>query len=55
MILSCSEHVDNALDDIVDTYGEFPVLEEVTSENADKTCNFCTERPVYEIERPASD
>lgn len=42
----CLEHVELALDIIVDETGEYPVLEELPQEDRG-TCEFCDEEAAY--------
>ena len=49
MIYSCEEHVDIALDDIVDQYQTYPVLSQVPVDNSSTTCEYCEKRAVYMV------
>ncbi|WLR50834.1 CxxH/CxxC protein [Bacillus tianshenii] len=51
MIFCCKEHVDLALDDIVDESGTAPQLEEAKfEENDDKRCAYCENEAKYMVE-----
>ncbi|WP_069201874.1 CxxH/CxxC protein [Bacillus niameyensis] len=48
MVYCCKEHVELALDVIVDEYEKAPVLEEVKEEgNLSTSCEYCQNRAVY--------
>ena len=47
MIYSCEEHVDIALDDIVDEYQTFPVLSKIDVDNLSTSCEYCQNGAVY--------
>ncbi|MEH7546765.1 CxxH/CxxC protein [Neobacillus vireti] len=49
MIYSCEEHVDIALDDIVDKYQTYPVLSQVSVDNPTASCEYCEKRAVYMV------
>jgi len=46
-IYSCEEHVEIALDDIVDKYGTSPVLTKIAVDNLSTTCEYCKKAAVY--------
>ncbi|MBS4207131.1 CxxH/CxxC protein [Bacillus sp. FJAT-50079] len=48
MIYCCKEHVELALDIVVDEHETAPVLEELKSdENLSTPCEYCQNRAVY--------
>jgi len=49
MIYSCEEHVDIALDDIVDKYQTYPVLSQVSVDKPTTSCEYCEKRAVYMV------
>ncbi|WP_075983337.1 CxxH/CxxC protein [Bacillus massilinigeriensis] len=50
MIYCCEEHVDIALDTIVDEYETFPNLSKIEEENKlSTTCEYCQNPAVYVV------
>jgi len=49
LIYCCEEHVDLALDMVVDEHETFPVLEKVDVDNLSTTCEFCQNNAVYVV------
>lgn len=49
MIYSCEEHVDIALDEVVDKYFTFPVLEKLDVDNLSTSCEYCQNPAVYMV------
>ncbi|MBS4196457.1 CxxH/CxxC protein [Lederbergia citri] len=48
MIYCCKEHVELALDVIVDEYETFPILEEIKTEDGLSTpCEYCENPAAY--------
>ena len=48
MIYSCEEHIDIAIDTIVDEYETFPLMSKVSNEGElSTTCEFCRNKAVY--------
>lgn len=47
MIYCCDEHVDIAIDSIVDEYETFPILTKVDVDNLSTNCEYCQNRAVY--------
>jgi CxxH/CxxC protein (TIGR04129 family) len=47
LIYCCEEHVDLALDMVVDEYETFPVLSKVPGDNLSTGCEYCQNRAVY--------
>ncbi|WP_102273378.1 CxxH/CxxC protein [Cytobacillus massiliigabonensis] len=48
MIYSCEEHVDIAIDTVVDEYETFPQLSKVSKEQElSTTCEYCRNNAVY--------
>lgn len=47
MIYACEEHVEIALDDIVDEYLTSPVLTKIPVDNLSTTCEYCQNPAVY--------
>jgi CxxH/CxxC protein (TIGR04129 family) len=44
-IYSCKEHIEIALDDFVDEYEVFPLLEKCEN----KQCSYCQEKAEYKV------
>ena len=49
MIYCCEEHVDIALDTIVDDYETFPVLSKVDGDNLSTNCEYCQNQATYVV------
>ncbi|CRK82475.1 CxxH/CxxC protein [Neobacillus massiliamazoniensis] len=49
MIYSCEEHVDIALDEVVDKSGEFPILTKIDVDNLSTSCEYCQNPAVYMV------
>lgn len=49
MIYSCEEHVDIALDDIVDEFMTFPVLSKIDVDNLTTNCEYCQNPATYVV------
>lgn len=49
IIYSCEEHVDIALDTIVDELFTLPVLTKVDVDNLSTTCEYCQKPAVYMV------
>jgi CxxH/CxxC protein (TIGR04129 family) len=49
MIYSCEEHIEIALDDIVDKYQTYPVLSQVPVDNRTTCCEYCEKQAVYMV------
>lgn len=50
MIYSCEEHIDIAIDTIVDDYETFPQLTKVTEEKRlSTTCEYCQNQAIYVV------
>lgn len=49
MIYCCEEHVEIAIDTIVDEYETFPLLSKVDSEDLSTTCEYCRNSAVYVV------
>jgi CxxH/CxxC protein (TIGR04129 family) len=49
MIYCCEEHVDIALDTIVDDYETFPVLSKVDGDNLSTNCEYCQNSATYVV------
>ncbi|MGG1675882.1 CxxH/CxxC protein [Neobacillus sp. NRS-1170] len=47
MIYCCEEHVDIALDTVVDETETFPVLSKMDVDNLSTTCEYCQNTAVY--------
>ncbi|MEH7345872.1 CxxH/CxxC protein [Bacillus sp. JJ1532] len=48
MIYSCDEHVDIAIDTIVDEYETFPMLTKISDEEKLSTpCEYCRNQAIY--------
>lgn len=50
MIYCCEEHVDIALDTIVDEYETFPILSKIPEDQLSTTCEYCEKRALYIVE-----
>ena len=56
LIYCCLEHVDVALDDVVDETGEPPILNKVERENELSTgCEYCQNQAIYVVGNTHSD
>jgi CxxH/CxxC protein (TIGR04129 family) len=50
MIYCCEEHIDLALDDIVDQYETPPNLKKIADvNNLSTTCEYCNKPPIYMV------
>jgi CxxH/CxxC protein (TIGR04129 family) len=49
MIYCCEEHVDVALDTVVDEFETFPVLTKITVDNLSTSCEYCQNTAVYMV------
>lgn len=49
MIYSCEEHVEIALDEVVDKSGEFPILTKIDVDNLSTSCEYCQNPAVYMV------
>ncbi|QIZ05916.1 CxxH/CxxC protein [Priestia megaterium] len=49
MIYCCEEHVDIALDDIVDQYQTYPVLSQIPVDKSSTGCEYCEKQAVYMV------
>lgn len=49
MIYCCEEHVDLALDTIVDEYETFPLLTKIPGDNLSTTCEYCRNMATYVV------
>ncbi|MGZ4159432.1 MAG: CxxH/CxxC protein [Neobacillus sp.] len=47
MIYSCEEHVEIALDTIVDEFETFPLLTKLDVDNLSTTCEYCQNPATY--------
>ncbi|KAB2330835.1 CxxH/CxxC protein [Cytobacillus depressus] len=48
MIYSCEEHIDIAIDTIVDEHETFPLLSKISEEEKlSTTCEYCRNQAVY--------
>ncbi|MEN8079259.1 CxxH/CxxC protein [Clostridioides difficile] len=45
LIYACEEHVDEAMDEVINEKETFPVMNEVTGEK----CSYCSKEAKYEI------
>jgi CxxH/CxxC protein (TIGR04129 family) len=52
-ISCCQEHVELALDIIVDEFGTAPVIHNV--DNSEKTCEYCQNKAIYVVSNTNSD
>lgn len=44
---ACEEHIDEAMDEVINEEETFPVINEVTG----KQCNYCNKESKYEVRR----
>ena len=44
-LYACEEHMDEAMDEVINEKETFPVINEVT----DKKCSYCNEEAKYEV------
>ncbi|MCM2535639.1 CxxH/CxxC protein [Neobacillus pocheonensis] len=49
MIYCCEEHVDVALDTIVDEYETFPLLTKIPVDNLSTGCEYCRNLATYVV------
>ncbi|AYV68712.1 CxxH/CxxC protein [Niallia circulans] len=50
MIYSCAEHVDIAIDSVVNEYKTFPILEQISEEKKlSTTCEYCKNNAIYMV------
>lgn len=50
MIYSCEEHIDIAIDTVVDEYETFPQLSKVSEgEELSTTCEYCRNQAIYVV------
>ncbi|WHY77608.1 CxxH/CxxC protein [Neobacillus sp. WH10] len=49
MIYSCEEHIEIALDDIVDQYQTYPVLSKIPVDKSSTSCEYCEKQAVYMV------
>ncbi|WP_442853746.1 CxxH/CxxC protein [Bacillus sp. FJAT-27245] len=49
LIYCCEEHVDLALDMVVDEHETFPILEKVDVDNLSTSCEFCQNTAIYVV------
>ena len=42
---ACEEHLDEAMDDLINEFETFPIMEKCT----DKQCSYCEKKSEYEI------
>jgi CxxH/CxxC protein (TIGR04129 family) len=47
LIYCCEEHVELALDIVVDEFETFPVLTKVVGDNLSTTCEYCQNTAMY--------
>lgn len=47
MIYCCKEHVELALDVVVDDFETFPILTEVPVDKTPKSCEYCGQPAAY--------
>ncbi|MDP4162570.1 MAG: CxxH/CxxC protein [Bacillota bacterium] len=47
MIYCCEEHIDLALDTIVDEYETFPVMTKVSVDKESTSCEYCRNAAIY--------
>ena len=43
---ACEEHIDELMDEIINEYETFPVMEK---EESDKKCSYCSNVSVYKV------
>lgn len=49
MIYCCEEHVEIAIDTIVDDFETFPILNKIEDEKLSTTCEYCQKHAVYMV------
>ncbi|WP_449621014.1 CxxH/CxxC protein [Robertmurraya sp. Marseille-Q9965] len=49
MIYACEEHVELAIDTIVDEFETFPMLSKVEGEELSTPCEYCQNTAVYVV------
>ncbi|WP_100405856.1 CxxH/CxxC protein [Bacillus solitudinis] len=52
MYSACEEHIDLAMDIVIDEHEAAPIIEKYTAEETLSTvCNFCAEPAIYQISK----
>lgn len=49
MIYCCEEHVDLAIDTVVDEFETFPILSKISEEQLSTTCEYCQNPAIYVV------
>lgn len=49
MIKCCEEHIELALDIVVDEHEVAPIMTKIEDENLSTTCEFCQNKAVYVV------
>ncbi|TYS45618.1 CxxH/CxxC protein [Bacillus infantis] len=49
MIYCCEEHIDIAIDTVVDEYETFPVMNKIEDSQLSTTCEYCRNKAVYMV------
>jgi len=49
LIYICEEHIEIALDDIVDQYQTYPVLSKISVDKSSTSCEYCEKQAVYMV------
>lgn len=49
MIYCCEEHVDQAIDQYINEYKTFPILEKIVKKDVSTTCEYCRNLAVYMV------
>lgn len=47
MIYSCEEHVEIAIDTIIDEHITFPILSKIAEKELSTTCEYCQKQAIY--------
>lgn len=55
MLYACKEHVEIALDDMIDETGNFPKLTEIDDQLSTKACAYCEKQAHYLVANKDSD
>ncbi|PYZ96223.1 CxxH/CxxC protein [Alteribacter lacisalsi] len=52
MYYCCKEHIDMAIEDIVDYYALPPIIDKLTEEEQlSTTCKYCSDKALYRVDK----
>lgn len=49
MIYSCEEHVEIAIDSVIDESYTFPILSKISDKELSTTCEYCRNMAIYVV------